>query len=103
MIDQLVLSVSGDGVIIDVMVQPRASRTGVAGLHDGALRLRVTSPPVDGAANEAVVRHLSDLFGVPKGRVEIVGGQSSRRKRVRIGGIAADVIRARVAAAIDPA
>lgn len=68
----------------------------MAGLHDRALRLRVTAPPVDGAANAAVVRLLGDLLGVPKSRVTIVAGQTSRRKRVRIVQMDADTLRARL-------
>ncbi len=100
MIERLTLSPTGDGVILDVVVQPRAARTGVAGIHDGALRLRVTAAPVDGAANMAVTRLLADLLDVPRGRIEIVGGQSSRRKRVQIGGISVDRVRASLSASI---
>lgn len=97
MIETLSLSPSGDGVILDIMVQPRASRAGIAGLHDGRLRLRVTAPPVDGAANAAVIQLLSEVLDVPKSGVEIIGGQSNRRKRVRIGAIDAADVRSRLA------
>lgn len=96
MLEDLSIAAAGDAVIVDVVVQPRASRAGVAGLHDGALRLRVTAPPVDGAANAAVVKLLGELLGVPKSRVTIVAGQASRRKRVRIDVMDANTLRATV-------
>lgn len=96
MLEDLSVAAAGDAVGLDIVVQPRASKAGVAGLHDGALRLRVTAPPVDGAANAAVVKLLADLLGVPKSRVMIVGGQTSRRKRVRIDGMDANTLRARL-------
>lgn len=65
-------------------VQPRAARDGFAGVMGDRLRLRITSPPVDGKANDAVRRFLADAFGVPLGRVELVAGAGSRDKLVRI-------------------
>lgn len=69
---------------IDVHVQPRASRTECAGLHGGALKIRLAAPPVDGAANDELVWFLADRLGVPKSRVTITSGLSSRRKTVVI-------------------
>ena len=63
-----------------VRVQPRSSRAGVDGEHDGALRVRVNAAPVDGAANAAVVEVLAKALGVPKRAVTIVGGATSRSK-----------------------
>ena len=74
-----------DGALIfAVRVVPRASRSQVAGEHDGALRVRVTAPPVDGAANEELVRTLARALNVPARDVEITGGHSSRLKQVRV-------------------
>ncbi|MCA9580825.1 MAG: YggU family protein [Myxococcales bacterium] len=70
----------------DVRVVPRASRTAVVGAHDGALKVALTAPPVDGEANAALVAFLAKHFGVPKGGVEILRGQTSKRKHVRIAG-----------------
>jgi uncharacterized protein (TIGR00251 family) len=56
-------------------------------MEGGALKIRLTAPPVDGAANEALVRFLSEVLGIAKSRVEIVSGQTSREKRIRIGGM----------------
>lgn len=74
-----------DGALVfAVRVVPRASRSGVAGEHDGALRVRVAAPPVDGAANEELVRTLAGALNVPARDVEITGGHSSRLKQVRV-------------------
>lgn len=77
-----------DGALcFDVRVVPRASKSGVAGEHGGALRMRVAAPPVEGAANEELVRALAKALGVAPRAVEIVGGLSSKNKRVRVRGI----------------
>lgn len=72
------------GVRLQLHVQPRAARTEVAGLHGGALKIRLAAPPADGAANEALVRFLADTLGVPRTAVTLVAGTTSRRKRVDI-------------------
>jgi uncharacterized protein (TIGR00251 family) len=77
-----------DGALcFDVRVVPRASRSGVAGEHGGALRVRVAAPPVEGAANEELVRTLAKALGVAPRAVQIVGGLSSKNKRVRVLGV----------------
>lgn len=68
-------------------VQPRSSRSGVDGLHGDALRVRVNAPPVDGAANEAVVEVLARALGVPRRAVSIVAGHGSRSKVVEVSGV----------------
>jgi len=70
-----------------VRVVPRASRSEIAGEHDGALRVRVTAPPVDGAANDEVIRLLARALGVTRSAVEIVSGQTSKTKRIRVRGV----------------
>lgn len=69
-----------------VRVVPRASPSGVAGVHDGALRVRVSAAPVDGAANEELIRTLSRALSVPRRNVEITSGQTSKVKQVRVSG-----------------
>lgn len=71
-------------VVLDLHVQPGAKRTGVAGSHGGRIRIRIAAPPVDGAANDELVRFLAEAFGVPKRQVTILNGATSRAKRVRI-------------------
>jgi uncharacterized protein (TIGR00251 family) len=67
-----------------VRVLPRASRSELVGQHDGALKIKIASPPVDGAANEELIKLLAKIFGARKADVEIIGGQTSRSKRIRI-------------------
>jgi hypothetical protein len=74
----------GDDVVLSCHLQPRASRDEWVGLHGDALKLRIQAPPVDGAANKALVKFLAAEFGVPRQQVIIEQGDSSRRKRVRI-------------------
>ena len=81
-----------NGVRIQLQVQPRASRTEVVGLHGDALRIRVAAPPVDGAANEAIIRFFADRLGVSRGRVRLTKGASGRRKVVEIDGIGLEAL-----------
>jgi uncharacterized protein (TIGR00251 family) len=74
----------GEGLSFEVVVQPRASRAAIEGARGEALKIRLTAPPVDGAANKQCVELLAKALGVPKSRVAIVSGAGSRRKRVRI-------------------
>ena len=83
-------------VRFDVHLQPRASRSEIVGEHGGALRVRVAAPPVDGAANEALVDLLARALGVPRRDVRIVGGATSRRKVVEVDGVDAGRVTALV-------
>lgn len=69
-----------------VRVVPRASRSAIMGEHDGALRVRVAAPPVEGAANEELVRTLARALNVPPRAVEIRSGHASKTKQVRVRG-----------------
>jgi uncharacterized protein len=80
-------------VRISVRVQPRASRTEIAGMHGDALKIRLAAPPVDGAANEALVTFLTEHFAVARRAVTIVSGAQSRSKVVEIAGLSAGDIR----------
>lgn len=73
-----------DAVIIDVLVSPRASKTRIVAVHDARLKIQLAAPPVDGKANDLLVRFLADTLDVSKAQIEIVGGQSGRRKTVRL-------------------
>ncbi len=75
-----------------VRVLPRASKSEIAGEHDGSLKVRIASPPVDGAANAELVKLIAKWLGIAKSDVEIVGGQTSRTKRIRINGRTASEI-----------
>ena len=76
-----------DGVRLAVRVQPRAARSEVAGLFGDRIRIRLAAPPVDGAANDALVRFLAAALGVPARAVEITGGLASRSKTVVASGV----------------
>jgi uncharacterized protein (TIGR00251 family) len=72
--------------VLAVHVQPRATRTEVAGLHGDALKIRLKAPPVDGAANEELVRFVAQRLNVSRADVEIVSGETGRAKRLRVSG-----------------
>jgi hypothetical protein len=84
-----------DGVTIDLHVQPRASKNEIVGVQGDELKVRLTSPPVEGEANRLCVEFIAKLLKVPKSTVELVAGEKSRHKRLLIrGGDAEDVRRA---------
>lgn len=76
----------GAALLLHIYVQPRASKSQICGLHNGALKLRLAAPPVDGAANEECRSFFSRLFKVPKSAVTIIAGETSRHKRLRVEG-----------------
>ena len=78
------------GVRFKVRVQPKAASTAVVGVYGDALKVRVTAPPVDGAANEMLVDLLAATFGVPASSIAIVAGLTSRSKVVEIAGVSLD-------------
>lgn len=82
------LHIQGDDVILDLHIQPGAKRTEVAGPHGDALKIRLAAPPVDGKANAALLAFIAEKVGVGRTAVELVSGQASRSKRVRIAGVA---------------
>lgn len=84
------------GVRFAVHVQPRAKKPGIDGTHGDALRVRVQAPPVDGAANEAVIAVIADALGVPRRAVRIAAGLSGRQKLVDVDGIDAPAATARL-------
>ena len=77
-----------ESVRINVYVQPRASKTAVAGMHDGCIKIRLAAPPVDGAANAALIEFIATRVGVARSRVRLVAGASARRKVIEIEGVA---------------
>jgi uncharacterized protein len=81
-------------VSIEVYVQPRASKTELAGMHDGRLRIRLAAPPVDGAANAALSVFIADKLGVAKSRVRVVSGLTGRRKVIRIDSVTTEAVAA---------
>ena len=83
-----------DALLVDIQVVPRASRAAVGSVVGDRLRVAVTAPPVDGAANAAVIEALASAFGVRRAAVSIVRGETGRRKTVRIEGGSAATLEA---------
>ena len=90
------------GVSFYVRVQPRASRDDIEGEYADALKIRLTAPPVDDRANEALVRLLAERLDVPRAAVRIVAGEKSRRKRVVVTGVKREQVLALLSAAKCP-
>lgn len=78
---------TGLGLEVRLHVLPRARRSELAGVHNGALKLKVTAPPVDDAANRAIIDFFSGLLGVPKSSLSISAGAKSRDKTLQIKGL----------------
>jgi uncharacterized protein (TIGR00251 family) len=91
-----VIEATPTGVRVRVRVQPRASRTELAGLRGDALKIRLAAPPVDGAANEALVRFLAARLEVPRSAVRIEAGAAGRSKVVAVAGLSADTAAGRL-------
>jgi uncharacterized protein len=94
MSDELRVHEQNGAACFDVRVAPRAARAAIIGVHAGALKLSLTAPPVDGAANSALIELLADALAVPKRAVRIVRGERGRRKTVCVAGVSGDAVRA---------
>ncbi len=82
------------GIELDIKVVPRAGRSGLAGERDGRLLVRLAAAPVDGAANDALIELLSDIFRIPKRAIRLISGDKSRMKRVALHGVSAAAAKA---------
>ena len=80
------ITVRGASLRFSVRVQPRASRSEIVGLHGDALKVRLAAPPVDGAADEALIELLADALGIARSAVRIIAGSTSRGKIVEVDG-----------------
>jgi uncharacterized protein (TIGR00251 family) len=86
--------VEKDGsIVFSVRVVPRASRSEIIGEHDGALKIRISSAPVDGAANAELIRLFAKHFGVSKSDVSILNGETSKNKRIKIANVSVSKVR----------
>ena len=92
-----------DGALVSVRVQPRARRDEIVGWDGTTLRIRVTAPPVDGRANDAVIRVLAEALGVPRASVGLVSGTASRNKLFRVARHSLDELRTLLARRTDDA
>ena len=99
-----ILDIESDGaVLLRLHVQPGAGRSAVVGRHGDALKVRVAAPPTGGRANDAVVALLAETVGAKPADIELVGGASSRTKRVRIKGVEPDELRKHLERAVGNA
>ena len=74
------------GAVLNLRIVPRAHKNAIQGEHGDALKIRLRAPPVDGAANAALVEFLADIFSLPRARVQLLSGATSRNKRVLLAG-----------------
>ncbi len=81
---------NGQAVTLSVYVQPRASANHLVGLQGDALKIRLTSPPVEGAANKALIEFMAQYLGLAKSRIQVLKGGHSRQKLLRIEGISVE-------------
>lgn len=86
----------GPDSVLAVIAKPRAREDAIDGIHGDALKVRVAAPPVDGAANEALERHLAAVLGVGRSRVHVLRGATARNKRLRIIGLTPSEVLARL-------
>ncbi len=85
---------TSDGVLLSVKLQPRASKNEIGEALGDELKIKVTAPPVDAAANQALVELLAETLGCPRGKVELIRGHTSRHKTIMLHGLkAADVLK----------
>jgi len=85
------------GVQLAILVQPRASKNQLVGLQGEELKVRLTSPPVDGAANKRCIQFFAKLFRLAKSDVELIAGETSRHKRLLLQGVKLEDVKARLA------
>lgn len=86
----------GDGVILSVKVQPRASVNEIGEALGNELRIKVTAPPVDSAANEALIKFLAETLDCPRNRIELIRGGTSRHKVIKLHGMSAEAALAKL-------
>jgi uncharacterized protein (TIGR00251 family) len=84
----------GPFATVSVRVVPRSSKEGVAGLEGGVVRIRLNAPPVEGKANDALLRFIAKAVGVPRSRITLVTGERGRSKIVRVAGVTREALMA---------
>jgi uncharacterized protein len=87
---------TAEGLLLRLHVQPRAKRNEIAGIHNGALKLKVSAPPVDDAANRAIIEYFASLLGISKSSCRIISGGKSREKMLQIQGISLSALLSRI-------
>ena len=81
------------GAVLDLRIVPRARKNAIQGELGGSLKIRLCAPPVDGAANAALIEFLADAFQLPRARVQLLSGQTSRNNRVLLSGCSSSAVR----------
>lgn len=94
------LTAQADGVTLAIKLQPRASTNEISDLSGPELRIKVTAPPVDAAANESLLRLLADKLDCSRGKVELIRGHTARHKVVKVHGLSAAAVLAKLSAAV---
>ena len=89
---------TSDGAVLTLRIVPRAHKNAIQGEHGDALKIRLCAPPVDGAANAALIEFLSDTLSIPRARIRLLSGQTSRSKRVLLAGCSSSAIRTKIQA-----
>ena len=95
------LTAHSNTVTLAVRVQPRAAQTGLVGELDGALKIRLAAPPVEGAANEELIRWLAKFFDISRSQVEIISGATAKLKLIRLSGVQPASLQEKLAAALQ--
>jgi uncharacterized protein (TIGR00251 family) len=88
-------------VRLEVYIQPRASKTELAGMHDGTIRIRIAAPAVENAANRALIDFIAQHLGIARRNVRIVSGGTSRRKVLELDGVTSDLIAAALGVRVE--
>jgi uncharacterized protein (TIGR00251 family) len=101
-ITELKVNETGTGLVVRLHVLPRAKRCEIAGVHNGALKIKITAPPVDDAANRAIIEFFSASLGLPKSNLQILAGAKSRDKILQIKGVSLADFLARFSPWISP-
>jgi len=94
--NSLIVQATKDGAILTVHIQPKASITECVGIHGDAIKIRVAAPPVDGAANDELIRFLARRLSLPSTSVQIHSGAGGRHKRVLVKGVSAELVMTRL-------
>jgi uncharacterized protein (TIGR00251 family) len=87
-----------DGAVLNLRIVPRAQKNAIQGELGDALKIRLCAPPVEGAANSALIEFLSETFSLPRARIQLLAGATSRNKRVLLAGLAASAIQSQIQA-----
>lgn len=80
-------------IILTIYLQPGAKQSEVCGTHDGNIKIKVNSPPIDGKANAALIRFLANYLDIPKSSIKLVSGQKSRIKKLKLIGVSNDLVK----------